>query len=88
MHVIFPAGPEDALALALVHVTSWRETYRGLLPDSFLDRMSVPVNTRASPSRSSASPSTKSPWPRPTVTASLATPPAGHRAPGWRGRLR
>ena len=46
MHVIFPAGPEDALALAQVHVTSWRETYRGLLPDSFLDRMSVPVNTR------------------------------------------
>lgn len=46
MHVIFPAGLEDALALAQVHVTSWRETYRGLLPDSFLDRMSVPVNTR------------------------------------------
>lgn len=46
MHVIFPAGPQDAQALAEVHVTSWRETYRGLLPDSFLDRMSVPVNTR------------------------------------------
>ncbi|MES2722135.1 MAG: GNAT family N-acetyltransferase [Pseudomonadota bacterium] len=46
MYVIFPAGPADALALAQVHVTSWRETYRGLLPDSFLDRMSVPVNTR------------------------------------------
>lgn len=46
MHVIFPAGPDDAEALAQVHVTSWRETYRGLLPDSFLDRMSVPVNAR------------------------------------------
>ncbi|MBP6545527.1 MAG: GNAT family N-acetyltransferase [Phenylobacterium sp.] len=46
MHVIFPAGPQDAEALAQVHVTSWRETYRGLLPDHFLDRMSVPVNTR------------------------------------------
>ena len=46
MHVIVPAGPEDALALARVHVTSWRETYRGLPPDSILDRMSVPVNTR------------------------------------------
>ncbi|WP_340646804.1 GNAT family N-acetyltransferase [Phenylobacterium sp.] len=46
MHVIFPAGPDDAPALAQVHVASWRETYRGLLPDSFLDRMSVPVNTR------------------------------------------
>jgi len=46
MHVIFPAGPQDAPALAQVHVTSWRETYRGLLPDSFLDRMSLAVNTR------------------------------------------
>ena len=45
MHVIFPAGPEDAEALARVHVDAWRETYRGLLPDSFLDRMSVPVHT-------------------------------------------
>ncbi|MBP7648671.1 MAG: GNAT family N-acetyltransferase [Phenylobacterium sp.] len=46
MHVVFPAGPRDAQALAEVHVTSWRETYRGLLPDSFLDRMSVPVTAR------------------------------------------
>ncbi len=40
-YVIFPAGPDDAEALARVHVQSWRETYRGLLPDSFLDGMSV-----------------------------------------------
>ncbi len=46
MHVIFPAGPQDAQALAQVHVTAWRETYRGLLPDHFLDRMSVPVHAR------------------------------------------
>lgn len=39
-HVIFPAGPADAEALAYVHVTSWRETYKGLLPDAFLARMS------------------------------------------------
>lgn len=39
-HVIFPVGPADAEALAYVHVTSWRETYRGLLPDAFLARMS------------------------------------------------
>ncbi|RAK59498.1 GNAT family N-acetyltransferase [Phenylobacterium hankyongense] len=38
--VIFPPGPSDAEALAHVHVTSWRETYRGLLPDAFLARMS------------------------------------------------
>jgi ribosomal protein S18 acetylase RimI-like enzyme len=40
--VIFPAGPTDAEELARVHVTSWRETYRGLLSDAFLARMSEP----------------------------------------------
>jgi len=39
-YLILPAGPADADALAQVHVTSWRETYRGLLPDAFLARMS------------------------------------------------
>jgi ribosomal protein S18 acetylase RimI-like enzyme len=38
--VILPAGPADAEALAHVHVRSWRETYRGLLPDAYLARMS------------------------------------------------
>ncbi len=42
-HVVFPAGPSDAEALAHVHVASWRETYRGLLPDAYLDRMSEAV---------------------------------------------
>jgi ribosomal protein S18 acetylase RimI-like enzyme len=40
--VIFPAGPADAEALARVHVASWRQTYRGLLSDAFLARMSEP----------------------------------------------
>ena len=40
--VVFPAGPTDAEDLARVHVTSWRETYRGLLSDAFLARMSEP----------------------------------------------
>ncbi len=31
--------PADAERLAHIHVTSWRETYSGLMPDSFLDRM-------------------------------------------------
>jgi ribosomal protein S18 acetylase RimI-like enzyme len=44
--VIVPAGPADAEALARVHVTSWRETYRGLLPDAFLARMSEPGYAR------------------------------------------
>jgi ribosomal protein S18 acetylase RimI-like enzyme len=44
--VVFPAGPSDAEELARVHVTSWRETYRGLLPDAFLARMSEAGFTR------------------------------------------
>ncbi|HET9672987.1 MAG TPA: GNAT family N-acetyltransferase [Actinomycetota bacterium] len=35
------AGPADARAVAEVHVGSWRHAYRGLLPDGYLDRLSV-----------------------------------------------
>jgi ribosomal protein S18 acetylase RimI-like enzyme len=45
-YVIVPAGPADAEALARVHVAAWRETYRGLLPDAFLARMSEPGHAR------------------------------------------
>ena len=38
--LILPAGPADAEELARVHVRSWRETYRGMLPDAYLARMS------------------------------------------------
>jgi ribosomal protein S18 acetylase RimI-like enzyme len=31
-----PAGSEDVDALAALHVASWREAYRGMLPDDFL----------------------------------------------------
>jgi len=44
--VLFPAGPADAEALAQVHVASWRETYRGLLPDAYLARMSEQAHAR------------------------------------------
>jgi ribosomal protein S18 acetylase RimI-like enzyme len=44
--VLFPAGPADAEALARVHVASWRETYRGLLPDAYLARMSEEAHAR------------------------------------------
>lgn len=30
--------PDDVTALASVHVRSWQETYRGLMPDDVLDR--------------------------------------------------
>jgi ribosomal protein S18 acetylase RimI-like enzyme len=45
-YVIIPAGPADAEALARVHVQSWRETYRGLLPDAYLARMSEVAHAR------------------------------------------
>jgi ribosomal protein S18 acetylase RimI-like enzyme len=38
--VVTPAGPGDALALAEVHVRAWRETYPGMLPQTYLERMS------------------------------------------------
>jgi ribosomal protein S18 acetylase RimI-like enzyme len=37
---ISPAGPADAVALARIHVETWRETYAGILPDAYLQRMS------------------------------------------------
>jgi GNAT superfamily N-acetyltransferase len=38
--VLIPAGPADAAALAELHVRSWRETYPGILPGAYLERMS------------------------------------------------
>ena len=37
--LIRAATPDDADAIARVHVQSWRETYGGLVPDDFLERM-------------------------------------------------
>jgi GNAT superfamily N-acetyltransferase len=33
------AEPEDALAVASLHVRSWQAAYRGLLPDEYLDAL-------------------------------------------------
>jgi GNAT superfamily N-acetyltransferase len=35
--IIRPAEPEDAMAVARVHVRSWQAAYRKLLPDEYLD---------------------------------------------------
>ena len=43
---IVPAGPSDADGLAGVHVQSWRETYPGILPSGYLERMSAPLHAR------------------------------------------
>jgi len=35
------ATPEDARAIAAVRIDSWRATYRGLIPDAYLDAMQL-----------------------------------------------
>jgi hypothetical protein len=32
-----PATADDAEAIAALHTASWRRTYRGMMPDAFLD---------------------------------------------------
>jgi ribosomal protein S18 acetylase RimI-like enzyme len=44
---IRPARLADAEAIARVHVQAWRETYRGLVPDSVLAGLSVEGRVRA-----------------------------------------
>lgn len=36
---------DDAAGIATVHVASWRETYRGIVPDDFLDNLSIQRRT-------------------------------------------
>lgn len=38
--IVRKAFPTDAAAIARVHVDSWRTTYKGILPDSYLDALS------------------------------------------------
>lgn len=45
-YAILPAGPDDAAGLARVHVAAWRETYDGILPPAYLDRLSEPLQAR------------------------------------------
>lgn len=40
--VLRPAEAQDAEGIAHVHVLSWQETYRGMVPDDFLDNLSIP----------------------------------------------
>jgi ribosomal protein S18 acetylase RimI-like enzyme len=39
------ATTADALALACVHVTAWREAYAGILPDALLAKLSIESRT-------------------------------------------
>jgi RimJ/RimL family protein N-acetyltransferase len=40
------AEPQDAPAVARVHVASWRQAYIGLLPQEYLDSLSIETRTR------------------------------------------
>jgi ribosomal protein S18 acetylase RimI-like enzyme len=40
------ATAADCEAIATVHVVGWRESYRGLMPDSVLDAQSIPERAR------------------------------------------
>jgi RimJ/RimL family protein N-acetyltransferase len=39
------AKPEDAKPIAEVHVAAWQAAYRGLMPDSYLDELTVEKRT-------------------------------------------
>ena len=39
--IIRPALLEDSHGIALVHVSSWQHAYRGIVPQSYLDQLSV-----------------------------------------------
>lgn len=39
---IEPAAPEDAPAVAQLHVSSWQVAYAGIVPQEFLDALSAP----------------------------------------------
>lgn len=40
------AGPADAPAIAALHTTVWREAYRGLVPDAYLDAVTAEERRR------------------------------------------
>jgi len=42
---IRPAAPEDAGPIAEIHVAAWQAAYRGLMPDSYLDQLTVEKRT-------------------------------------------
>jgi ribosomal protein S18 acetylase RimI-like enzyme len=39
--IVRPAGPEDALGIATIHVEAWRAAYRGIVPDEYLRTLSI-----------------------------------------------
>lgn len=46
MIFIRKAEPDDAAGIAHVHVQSWRTTYKGIVPDAYLDSLDEPDRTQ------------------------------------------
>lgn len=46
MLLLRPAEPDDAMAVARVHVRAWQAGYRGLLPQDYLDGLRVEDRAR------------------------------------------
>ena len=44
--VIRPATPDDAPAIARIHIRGWQQAYRGQLPDSFLEALDSSLERR------------------------------------------
>ena len=47
MVIIRSATAQDLQAIALVHVSTWQEAYRGVIPQSYLDQLSVEARQAA-----------------------------------------
>lgn len=45
--VVRPAESKDAEGIAMVHVKGWQSTYRGQIPDTYLDGMSIEQKTES-----------------------------------------
>src|SRR5215469_18042967 len=58
--IIRPACLADALRIATIHVEAWRAAYRGIVPDEFLDSLSI--DERESKWRQNLSAATASTW--------------------------
>ena len=67
------ATPDDAHAIATVHVRSWRAAYRGLLPDDVLAGLSVPDLEQLWLDRLAARPRAPAPSSQPSPAPSPAS---------------
>jgi len=44
--VVRLAAPSDAKQIATIHVETWQNTYRGFIPNSYLNSLSIPNRTK------------------------------------------